>query len=187
MTMAGECCAPDHACEALGWARVHFGTADLGDQRRTRRLVKLAAAITEDPSMSLPKQLPEWSDLLGAYRLLSNEQVDPQAILVPHVQQVRRETAGHPVVLCVQDDTQLDFTLRTGIKGLGMTGDGFGRGLLQHASLAVLPNGRLLGVLDLAWHAIAKVNAGETRRQSQARWSMFDVWQEAATRIRTAG
>jgi transposase-like protein/transposase Tn5 family protein len=183
MTMVRECCAPNYAQEAQAWATTNFGGAAMGDKRRTRRLVAMAAAMTENPSMSLPKQLPDWSDLTGAYRLLSNDQVNPQAILAPHVALVRRAAADHPVVLCVQDDTQLDFTCRTGIRGLGITGDGAGRGLLQHTALAVLPDKQVLGVLDIAWHAVAPAPKGETRRQRQARWNVRDVWQDAAEHI----
>ncbi len=174
------------------WAIQHFGESELGDRRRTCRLVELAAAMARNPQMSLPKQLPDWSDLIGAYRFLSNPGVDPQKILAPHHRLVRQEAGGYPVVLCIQDDTQLDFTCRTGMDGLGLTGDGFGKGLLQHTALAVLPpasssvssgKGRLLGVLDLAFHAIEKAKKNEKRRERQSRWTKTDVWQEAAQRI----
>lgn len=183
MTMAHECCATQDTQAANSWASRHFGGADLGDTRRSSRLLELAGAIVEHPGMSLPKQLPDWSDLTAAYRLLSNEQVDPQAILGPHKTRTGQVAAEHPVVLCVQDTTSLDFTLRTGIAGLGIIGDGGGRGLMQHTALAVLPDKRLLGILDLTWHAMAAVPKGETRRQRQARWTEPDLWHEAAERI----
>jgi hypothetical protein len=183
MSMAENCCALEQLSESARWAMVNFGHARLGDVRRTRRLVKLAAAVVESPSMSLPKQLPDWSDLLGAYRLLSNEDIAPQAIMGPHVALTRERAQNHPVVLCVQDDTQLDFTCRTGISGLGMTGDGEGRGLLQHAALAVLPGKKLLGILDLRWHALIKRPQKQKRREVQARWCATDVWQDAANAI----
>jgi hypothetical protein len=181
--MAGGVCARDRSEEGRTWAVMNFAGAKLGDQRRSRRLVALAGAMAENPGMSLPKQLPDWSDLTGAYRLLSNSQVDPQAILAPHVKLTRHEAQQHPVVLCVQDDTSLDFTLRTGIKGLGVIGDGQGRGFLQHGALAVLPDKRVLGVLDVAWHALKPVAAGETRRGRQSRWTQRYVWHEAVERI----
>jgi hypothetical protein len=183
MTMVSGCCAGKDCKEAGVWATVHFGGAGLGDKRRSVRLVALAAAIAERPEMSLPKQLPEWSDLTGAYRLLSNEQVDPQAIVAPHQALVRQAAGQHPVILCVQDTTQLDFTLRTGIQGLGIIGDGQGRGLMQHTALAVLPDKRLLGILDVSWHAMESVPEGETRRQRQGRWTERHLWHEAAQRI----
>src|ERR1019366_55916 len=99
MTMAGERCAARCSHESGDWAMIHFGDAKLGDKRRTQRLVRLAAAIAEDPSMSLPKQLPAWSDLMGAYRLLSNDQVDPQAILKAHVAWTVDQARALPVVL----------------------------------------------------------------------------------------
>lgn len=185
MAMAQARCASRHSQEAASWAKTHFGNARLGDSRRTRRLVDIAAAMVESPGMSLPKQLPDWSDLVGAYRLLSNDKVTPQAIVQGHVDMIKREAGKHPVVLCVQDGTQLDFTCRTGIRGLGMTGDSQGRGLRQHTALAVLPDKRLLGILGLAWHAIEKAPPQETRRQRQTRWTVGHVWHEAAGRIGT--
>jgi hypothetical protein len=180
--MEGHSCAPVMA-ESSHWAAVHFGGAQLGDRRRTKRAVALAAALAENPGMSLPQQLPDWTDLTAAYRFLSNAQVSPAALLAPHVAHVREQAAPHPVVLCVQDSTFLDFTLRTGIQGLGLTGDGQGRGLLQHAALAVLPDKKVLGLLHAAWHAVQKVPTGETRRQRQARWNVANVWTDAAAAI----
>jgi hypothetical protein len=39
------------------WAVRTFGQAELGDLRRTDRLVQLAAALARDPQSSLPKAL----------------------------------------------------------------------------------------------------------------------------------
>lgn len=169
--------------DGRAWAEHHFGKADLGDKRRSRRLVELAARMVCNPHMSLPKQLPDWADLNGAYRLLSNMAVQPGQIVEPHIQLTRTLAAGCPVVLCVQDDTQLDFTCRSDVVGLGQIGNGSGRGLLQHSSLAVSPQGQVLGVLDLAWHAIKPVKKGEKRRERQSRWVATDVWPDAAESI----
>jgi len=133
--------------------------------------------------MSLPKQLPDWCDLNVAYRFLSNEDIDPQAILAPHKALVRNKAAELPVVLAVQDDSSLDFTGRPGTSGLGIIGDGRGQGLLQHATWAVRPDKQVLGVLDLSWHAVAPVLKGETLRQAQNRWNISDVWPDAALAI----
>jgi hypothetical protein len=133
--------------------------------------------------MSLPKQLSAWSDLVGAYRLLSNDQVDPQEILRPHLAWTFQQARSLPVVLCVHDDTQLDFGGRSGIRGMGIIGDGRGQGLVQHGVLAVLPDKRLLGILDLRWFAAERTPAGEPRRARQKRWTTRDVWPEAIGHI----
>ena len=78
------------------------------------------------PGSSLPHQCGSWADLKAAYRLLSNEDVDPQAIQHPHRRLTFGVCAEHPLVLCVQDDTQLAFSTRINISGLGKLGNGLG-------------------------------------------------------------
>jgi hypothetical protein len=57
---------------------------------------------------------------------------------------------GHPVVLCIQDTTELDFTSQPGIAGLGRLSYEAQHGLYVHPTLAVTPEGVALGVID-AW------------------------------------
>lgn len=140
--MDGTCCAPKltvplpkpQSMEAHGWAAVQFAQADLGDARRECRLLRLAATMLENASMSLPKQFPQGADLAAAYRFLSNPEIDAQAILAPHRQVVRQQALAHPVVLCLEDDTELDFTHRSGLSGLGQIGDG--RNTVRHLGVA---------------------------------------------------
>ena len=62
------------------WAEEPFGKCELGDRRRTRRLVRYAAQAAADPSGSTPKQTESWSDCKAAYRLIDSEAVDFAAI-----------------------------------------------------------------------------------------------------------
>ena len=43
--------------DAYHWAETQFGAADLGDARRTTRLVSTMAAIARAPDEGLPRQL----------------------------------------------------------------------------------------------------------------------------------
>jgi hypothetical protein len=138
------------------------------------------------PQTSLPKQCGSWADLKAAYRLLSNEAIDPQAIQQPHRQVTRQTCAAHPVLLCVQDDTQLTFNGRSEIKGLSPLGQGRGQGLMQHTTLAVLPEGGLLGVLDQFWFERLDVPEGQTRRERHARWRESEVWSDAVRYVGSA-
>ncbi|MCY2988809.1 MAG: transposase DNA-binding-containing protein [Planctomycetota bacterium] len=45
------------------WAQQQFGSCELGDLRRTRRLVQFAAQVAADPDASTPTQTEKWSDL----------------------------------------------------------------------------------------------------------------------------
>ena len=40
--------------DSMAWARTHFGAADLGDRRREKRLVRVAAALAREPRGTLP-------------------------------------------------------------------------------------------------------------------------------------
>ena len=62
------------------WAEEQFGSCDLGDRRRTKRLVRFAAQAAADPSGSTPKQTESWSDCKGAYRLIDSDDVNFAAI-----------------------------------------------------------------------------------------------------------
>jgi len=136
------------------------------------------------PQSSLPQQCGSWADLKAAYRLLSNEAVDPPDLQQPHRRFTYQQCEDHPVVLCVQDDTDLNFTRRTKIKGLGKVGGGGnGRGVMQHTTLAVLPNGQLLGVLDQSWFNRVESSEGETRQESLARWRESCVWPDAVAHV----
>lgn len=136
----------------------------------------------DQAGQSIPKRCGRWSDIMGAYRLLSNEAVDPQEIQRPHRTLTREACDG--VVLAVADITDLDYTAHRGKKGLGKLGDGRGRGLQQHTVLAVDPDAGAIGLLDQRWSARPESPKGETRRQRQSRWCESDVWSDA---VRTIG
>ena len=55
-------------------------------------------------------------------------------------------------IRAIQDSTEFDFSSHPAKKGLGPLGQGFKRGLMGHAVLAVTPAGLPLGLL---WRAVA--------------------------------
>jgi hypothetical protein len=66
------------------WAQIslrHFGGAELGDKRRSDRLVKTAEQILASPFGTLPDKLPRWADLMGLYRLVKAEAVTHAAVI----------------------------------------------------------------------------------------------------------
>lgn len=63
------------------FAKHIFGSANLGDARRTRRLVDAAAALAAHPGASIPAACEDdGARIEGFYKLLRNEDVDPVAI-----------------------------------------------------------------------------------------------------------
>ena len=66
-------------------------------------------------------------------------------ILEVHTTRTVARMAGQPVVLCLQDTTELDFTTQPGIAGLGRLSYEAQHGLYGHPTLAVTPAGVALG------------------------------------------
>jgi hypothetical protein len=127
--------------DAHQWAEHHFADADLGDRRRSRRLVQAAADIATHPEKPFT-QVFDWNDLRGFYRLCDEPDVSHPALVQPHCQRTRQAIARQPLVLILHDTTELDFTSHKALQGVGPIGDGNGKGFLQHNSLAVLPQPR---------------------------------------------
>lgn len=134
--------------------------------------------MAQHPGESIPKAFGSWTDAVAAYRLLSNGDVDADAIQTPHRALTGRLCAERAIVLAVSDITDLDFTGRAKVRGLGQLGDGRGRGLQQHTTLAVDPEAGVIGVLRQFWYR--RPEAGdESRRARRERWCESDVWADA--------
>jgi hypothetical protein len=125
---------------AREWAQLELGGVDLGDARRNRRLVKVAASLSERPRGTLPQSFSNWAELKAAYRLLEQPDVNYAAILAPHQAKTRRGCQAPGECLMIEDTTDLDFSSHPAAKDLGPIGDGKGRGLYVHSMLAVRIN-----------------------------------------------
>jgi Transposase DNA-binding/Transposase DDE domain len=168
------------------WAEQQWSTAALGDARRTRRAVQLGAALASCPEASLPQQTGSWGGLKSAYRLLNEPEVTHTALSEPHWQATRQLARQTPVVLFVQDTSELDFTAHRQTTGLGWIGNTGGRGFFLHSRLAVRPMAgpEILGLAaQQVWtrHEIKK--GTETRAVRSKRRKESDVWAEVVEAI----
>jgi hypothetical protein len=140
------------------WAQHHFGSIDLEDERRNRRVVQVAAAMASDPSASIPQQNGDWKATKAAYRMFDQPAATFSSLCSGHWQQTRALAQRlASVVLLIQDTTWLDFGSHPATEGLGWclggkskTGD---KGLFLHSVLAVAPrsgqqkHARVLGLM----------------------------------------
>ena len=142
--------------------------------------------MAQAPDQSLPQQNKEWGELVGAYRFLNNSKTTPHQIQSTHRARVREQCQSRPVVLAVQDTSELDFTGRA-VQGLGPIGNGGGQGLLQHSTLAIDPKGHLVGVLHQIWRLRVSVPEGETRAERRQRPRESDFWPESVRAVGSLG
>ena len=146
--------------EAAGWAEQEFGDCDLGDPRRTRRLVKIVGDQAAQPSGSYSQAAGgNRYDLKGYYRFLNSgrQELKVESLLQTHRTQTIRRMKRESTVLIVQDTTELNFSTRSACEGLGPIGTNQtgaqSRGLDLHSCLAVGESGLPLGVLRLQGYA----------------------------------
>jgi hypothetical protein len=109
----------------------------LDDVRLERRLVEVAACLREHPRGVLTQSMAEPSELKRAYRLFGNAKVTHGAIIAPHVTLTRGQCREAGNYLIIEDTTDLSFTHRGAIPGMGPLTKKTSQGILAHTSLAV--------------------------------------------------
>ncbi|MEI7557272.1 IS4 family transposase [Candidatus Chlorohelix sp.] len=155
------------------WAETEFGLAELGDSRRTARLVEMGRIFGGQPSASIPQACPDRAAIAGAYRFFENNSIEPNAILESHLAASTERCRGLPVVLGVQDTTYLDWTKHPATTGLGPLATAHQQGLVVHSTLLITPKGRIpLGILS---QQVWSRNAGDfAKKEDQHSRSIED-------------
>ncbi len=134
------------------WAEQEFGQAQLGDNRLTKRLVRLATQRASMPNATIPQSCQNMAGTRAAYRFYDNDQIQADQILEPHRKASIQRLRGQAVVLAVQDTTQIDLTHHPHMQGTGYLQDLHHTGFLLHTTLWVTPQREPLGLLQQqAW------------------------------------
>lgn len=156
-----------------------FGHAELGDRRRTARLVATFNQMRQHPGGTLPEKLSEPADLRAFYRLCDADDVTHEAIIAAARQHTLARVADCPgPVLMLHDATELDYSTLTSLaEDLGQIGTGSNLGYICHNVLAVAADTRdVLGLADQILHHRDDVPEHETlaeRRKRATRESLL--------------
>ena len=172
----------------IQWAEHEFGVAQLGDVRRSKRLVKIAAHIVANPGGTLPQAFPQWPDLKAAYRFFSQGEATYERILSGHLERTRQACRQSGTYLIIEDTTSLDYSNHRATQDLGVIGDGQGRGFDLHSALAMRverwtieerPQGAIVGLFDQQCRSPRPAPKGETRAQRLSRPRKSQTWASA--------
>jgi hypothetical protein len=147
------------------WPEQEMSTANFGDARLRRRAQLVLGGLSQRPETSIPSAFGSWSETQAAYRLFSNEKVTADRVLEPHRDATLERMKEYPFVLCVQDTTELDYTSKAQVQGLGPLTYENSIGLYIHPTLAITPERLCLGVLDQwTWARNAEEHGGKDRQ-----------------------
>ena len=151
----------------INWAVHEFADADLGDVRRTQRLVELAHVLAQHPTAALPEACGDGAMLKAAYRFFANDDREPQDVLCSPIESTYRRLDKVPLVLAVQDTTAVDWTGHPATTGLGPLGQTSCQGLHVHSTLAFTPERVPLGLLAQHVWARDPDDMGKRTRRTQ--------------------
>lgn len=149
------------------WAEHEMATSDLGDRRLERRMKKILEQLSNDPEASPNAALRGWAEVMGAYRFFDNDKASVEKILAPHGDATVERVKTFKRVLLLQDTTELDFTKKKKLKGMGPLGTIDRQGFFLHEHLVVNPERLMLGVWGAKLYARDEAEHGKRRNGSR--------------------
>jgi hypothetical protein len=137
------------------WTAHEFGGADLGDKRINEQLIKFARIQGAMPGRAFCGAAQgDRAAFKAYYRFIDHpddDQASMQAILAPHQRRTIQRMKAHPLVLCIQDGTDINYSGLVQCEGLGVIGSNQtgarSGGLHLHSTLVLTTHGVPLGVL----------------------------------------
>lgn len=170
---------------AFEWAENVFGECELGDERRTRRLVQLAALAADKPGESIAAAC--CGDLAaqeGAYRLMRNKGFPTTDIDDGAFMAAANAGRGRPLLLAIQDTTGVSFTHETAQE---FAEYGCPTGFFAHTTLLVDAESKaVLGVVDQErWMRKPQAERPdkEARKQRAYKDKESFRWEQASRRV----
>lgn len=134
---------------ALGWATEEFGTAALGDRRRTRRLVEVAAGVALRPAGTVTGAIQSSAAREGAFRWLENGAIRLEPVVAAVTAAALRRCRVASRVYVPVDASTLTLTDTARSKDFGAVGSWKqgGRGVHVMTALSVGTDGTPLGIV----------------------------------------
>jgi hypothetical protein len=150
------------------WVEKEFKTLKLKDARLTKRTKKLVTKLAANPEASIPVACGSDAEVDAAYRYLSSLKVEVKELRAAHAAATLERARGLPYILLAQDTTELSFSGRATLQGIGPL-DRNGQGLKVHTGLALSPEGVPLGILHQeVWARSAEEKGKRHQRRKRA-------------------
>jgi hypothetical protein len=153
--------------DPMSWARETFKDSNLGDPRRTRRLIKLASSYAKNIGSSTVACCEgDDAKIEGAYRFLRNDGVKPIAIREGGFQSTARLASEEGTLLAIEDTTTVSYK-HEAAKELGYTSNSLSaksKGFNVHSVLLVSEaTGRTIGLIEQSWSCREDSSYGKSK------------------------
>ena len=175
--------------DELEWAQQLFGASDLGDARRSARLVDVASRMAKHMGSSLAKSCEsDQAALLGSYRLMRNGAVKPEAIRASGFAGTAQSVQDAQCLLAIEDTTCVSYEHAVAAQ-LGLTGGKLSakrNGFMVHSVLLLdAESGHTLGLIEQQhWQRDpASYGKSHTRKQRAYPDRESYKWQQASIEV----
>ncbi len=150
------------------WVTDELEGVDIGDKRLNNRIMHLLTATYKQPEKSITRLFHTRAEVQACYRFFSNDLVDEDKIITPHLQKTIERASEYPVVLSLSDTTSLNYTSRHTLKDSGYISSNNAQGFFLHTSIAVTPDRLHLGIVGKKFWAREKEKPKRVHRDYRA-------------------
>jgi hypothetical protein len=147
------------------WAAAELQYAELGDVRRQKRLIRIVSDLAAQPNASVPQASGNLAATQAAYEFWQSPYIKPEAIASSHQRSTIERVKQQPIVIAIQDTTELNFTHHPANRGMGYLDNAKAQGLKVHSVFCSSANGIPLGVLHQQVWARDLANLGKKHQR----------------------
>lgn len=172
--------------EAMAWAKETFQDCELGDVRRTKRLIKMAAGYAAHIGSSTVACCEgDEAEIEGAYRFIRNTDIKPAAIREGGFQSTARMAEKENQLLAIEDTTTLSYSHRAA-EELGYTSNrctAKSKGFQVHSVLLVSEEkGKTIGLIEQSWtcRELADYGKSKAKRKRPYQDKESYKWEQAS-------
>lgn len=115
------------------WITQELERTELGDTRRTKRLIKIVENLSAKPEASIPQASGTWAQTKATYDFWDSPYVKPSMIRQGHIDATVERISKQRVVLAIQDTTELNYTSHKALSGRGYLDSKYAQGLKVHS------------------------------------------------------
>lgn len=147
------------------WAENIFGDSELGDPRRTKRLIKIASNYASHVGLSTVKSCEgDESEVEAAYRFIRNSHIAPESIRESGFCATAKMALEEGTLLGIEDTTTISYR-HSAADELGYTSNNLSaksRGFNVHSILLLSQeNGKCIGLIEQSWSCRDDANFGQ--------------------------
>ena len=163
------------------WITQELERTELGDKRRTKRLIKIVKQLSSRPNATVPEASETWAATKATYDFFSSPYLKPSMITQGHREATIERIGTKSVVLAIQDTTELNYTSHKALSGAGYLDSKYASGFKVHSTLAITDDGLPLGIIgQYVWaRELENLGKSEARHQKPTAQKESQKWLDA--------